>query len=87
VDRAAEIRGPILGLFGEADQGIPVELVEQFEANLTAAGVEHEIKLYPGAPHSFFDRKYDEFAEACADAWRRVLGFLQGVEERVGSPQ
>jgi carboxymethylenebutenolidase len=87
VDRAAEIRGPILGLFGEADEAIPVELVEQFHANLTAAGVEHEIKLYPGAPHSFFDRKYEEFQEACEDAWRRVLGFLDGVEERVGSRQ
>lgn len=82
IDRAADMRGPILGLFGEADEGIPVELVEQFEANLASAGVEHEIKLYPGAPHSFFDRKYEEFAEACADAWRRVLGFLDGVGVR-----
>jgi carboxymethylenebutenolidase len=41
--------------------------------------VEHEIKVYPGAPHSFFDRKYDEFAEACEDAWRRVLAFLGSV--------
>jgi carboxymethylenebutenolidase len=87
VDRAAEIRGPILGLFGEADEGIPVELVEQFESNLTAAGVEHEIKLYPGAPHSFFDRKYEEFQEACSDAWRRVLGFLDEVDSRVGGRQ
>jgi carboxymethylenebutenolidase len=79
VDRAAEIRGPILGLFGEADEGIPVELVEQFKQNLSAAGVEHEIKLYPGAPHSFFDRKYDEFREACEDAWRTVLAFLDKV--------
>jgi carboxymethylenebutenolidase len=83
VDRAADIRGPLLGLFGEEDQGIPVERVRELEKNLTDAGVEHEIKLYPGAPHSFFDRKYEEFADACADAWRRVLGFVQGVEERV----
>jgi carboxymethylenebutenolidase len=85
VDRAADIRGPLLGLFGEADQGIPVELVEQFDQNLAHAGVPHEITVYAGAPHSFFDRKYEEFAEACSDAWRRVLTFLQGVEERVGS--
>jgi carboxymethylenebutenolidase len=33
---------------------------------------------YPGAPHSFFDRRYEEHAEACADAWRRMLAFLAG---------
>jgi carboxymethylenebutenolidase len=38
--------------------------------------VEHEIHTYPGAPHSFFDRKQDEYAEASADAWERILGFL-----------
>jgi carboxymethylenebutenolidase len=79
IERTPEMRGPLLGLFGEADEGIPVELVHQFEQNLAAAGVEHEIKLYPGAPHSFFDRKYEEHAEACADAWRRVLAFLDAL--------
>jgi carboxymethylenebutenolidase len=81
------MRGPLLGLFGGADPGIPVELVDQFEHSLTDAGVEHEIKVYPGAPHSFFDRKCEEHAEACADAWRRVLAFLHRVEERVGSKE
>ena len=46
---------------------------------LGKAGVEHEFIVYPGAPHSFFDRKYEEHAEACADAWRRVLGFLGAI--------
>jgi len=85
VERAAEMHGPLLGLFGGADQGIPVELVERFDGALADAGVEHEIKVYPGAPHSFFDRKYEEYAEECEDAWRRVLAFLDRVEERVGS--
>jgi len=76
VERTNEMSGPLLGLFGEADQGIPVELVEKLDAALTESGVEHEIVVYPGAPHSFFDRKYEEFAEACEDAWRRVLSFL-----------
>ncbi len=76
LQRAADIRGPILGLFGGADQAIPVEQVEDFDAALTAAGVEHDIHVYPGAPHSFFDRRYEEYAEACEDAWRRTLGFL-----------
>ncbi|HEY2603936.1 MAG TPA: dienelactone hydrolase family protein [Thermoleophilaceae bacterium] len=87
VERTADMRGPILGLFGGADEGIPVERVQELERNLESDGVEHEIKVYEGAPHSFFDRKYEEYADACADAWRRVLGFLQGVEDRVRSAQ
>jgi carboxymethylenebutenolidase len=76
LERAGEIRVPVLGLFGGADQAIPVEQVEQFGASLTEAGLDHEIHVYPGAPHSFFDRRYEEHAEACEDAWRRMLGFL-----------
>jgi carboxymethylenebutenolidase len=76
IDRAGEMRCPVLGLFGGADQAIPVEEVEQFDQALAAAGVEHEIHVYPGAPHSFFDRRFEEYAEACEDAWRRMLGFL-----------
>ena len=52
---------------------------ERFERALADAGVEHDIHVYPGAPHSFFDRKYDEFAAECEDAWRRVLDFLQTI--------
>jgi carboxymethylenebutenolidase len=77
LERAAEIRCPLLGLFGGADQAIPAEQVEQFDARLDETGVEHEIHTYPGAPHSFFDRRFEEHAEACADAWRRMLGFLE----------
>ncbi|MFO7170488.1 MAG: dienelactone hydrolase family protein [Chloroflexota bacterium] len=76
LDRAGEIRRPALGLFGGADQGIPVEQVEAFDRALDATGVRHEIVIYPGAPHSFFDRRQEEFAEASADAWRRVLAFI-----------
>lgn len=50
-----------------------------FDAALTGNGVPHEIHSYPGAPHSFFDRSFDEHAEASADAWRRVLDFLGNV--------
>lgn len=74
---AAEMRCPVLGLFGGADQAIPVEDVERFDEALTAAEVEHEIHVYPGAPHSFFDRRFEEHAEASEDAWRRMLGFLE----------
>jgi carboxymethylenebutenolidase len=78
-DHVAEMRCPVLGLFGEADQGIPVESVHRFDRLLDEAGVEHEIVVYPGAPHSFFDRRYEEHRDACEDAWRRVLGFLGSV--------
>ena len=67
----------MLALMGGADRGITQDDVAAFEAALTDAGVEHEIVTYPGAPHSFFDRKQEEFADASADAWRRVLGFIE----------
>jgi carboxymethylenebutenolidase len=69
----------VLGLYGGADQNITPEQVEAFDRALEAAGVPHEITVYPGAPHSFFDRRYEEYREACEDAWRRVLGFLDSV--------
>lgn len=68
---------PVLGLFGGADQGIPVETVQQFDAALERAGVKHEIVIYPDAPHSFFDRRYEQFGNESADAWRRILGFIK----------
>jgi carboxymethylenebutenolidase len=80
---ADAMRGPILGIFGGADTAIPPEAVEAFDAALSAAQVEHEFVVYPGAPHSFFDRASDAFAEASEDAWVRLLGFLGGA---VASP-
>ena len=47
-----------------------------FEEALDRAGVEHEIVVYDGAPHSFFDRKQEDFAEASEDAWKRTLAFI-----------
>lgn len=76
VHRAGEITCPILGLMGGDDPGIPAEAVERFASALTTAGVEHDLVIYPGAPHSFFDRKYQEFAAESADAWARVLAFI-----------
>ncbi|MFL5843558.1 MAG: dienelactone hydrolase family protein [Solirubrobacteraceae bacterium] len=72
----AETRVPVLGLFGGADDFIPAEDIRAFDDGLEVAGVEHELVTYEGAPHSFFDRSYEEHAEASEDAWRRVLGFL-----------
>jgi len=74
--RAAEIAAPVLALQGGADPAIPQSDVDAFEEALRAAGVEHEVVVYPGAPHSFFDRKQAEFAAESEDAWNRVLAFI-----------
>jgi carboxymethylenebutenolidase len=77
IQRADAIQAPILGLMGGADEAIPRHDVDELERALAQAGVEHELVTYPGAPHSFFDRKHDEHAAASNDAWGRVLAFLE----------
>lgn len=77
--RAGDMAAPILALMAGDDPGIPQETVDEFEAALRAAGVEHEVVVYPGAPHSFFDRKQEQFAAESDDAWARVLAFLERV--------
>ena len=79
IDHVGETRCPVLGLFGGADQAIPTSDVDTYDRLLEEAGVEHEIVIYPGAPHSFFDRSFAEHEGACSDAWRRVIGFLEQV--------
>ena len=74
---------PLLGLFGGADQGIPVEQVHQFEEGVKQSGVDHTIIIYPNAPHSFFDRRYEEFADASADAWKQMLSFINAHTPQV----
>ena len=76
-DVAERIASPVLALFGGADQAIPPTAVATFDAALTAAGVEHRVISYPDAPHSFFDRKADEFARTSEAAWAEVLGFVR----------
>ncbi len=77
LQEAAKIQAPILALQAGADQNITAEDNAAFDEALDSAGVEHEIVTYDGAPHSFFDRKQEEFADASADAWSRVLAFLE----------
>ena len=77
VERFADIAAPILALMGGADEAIPREDIEALDKALTDAGVEHEVEIYDGAPHSFFDRRFDDYAEASADAWSRVLAFVE----------
>jgi carboxymethylenebutenolidase len=83
-DVAAEIRSPVLGLFGDADPSIPPEAIAEFDAALNDAGVEHRFISFSGAPHSFFDRKFAAFAEQNAAAWAEVLAFV-GRDERAAA--
>ena len=76
IERIDAIGCPILALQAGDDQGITADDNAAFEAALTGAGVEHEIVVYDGAPHSFFDRKQEQFADASDDAWRRTLAFV-----------
>jgi carboxymethylenebutenolidase len=76
VERVDAIACPILALQAGDDQGITADDNATFDRALTAAGIEHEIVVYDGAPHSFFDRKQEEFADASEDAWRRTLAFV-----------
>jgi carboxymethylenebutenolidase len=76
IDAASRFRAPVLAIYGGADAGIPPSAVAEFDRALARAGVQHETVSYDGAPHSFFDRKQEEFAVDSADAWRRVQGFV-----------
>ena len=72
-----KVVSPVLGIYGGADGGIPKEKIKELGAKLDVAGVAHTLMIYPGAPHSFFDRKAEEFADASADAWARTLEFIR----------
>jgi len=75
-DEAPNFACPVLAIWGGADEGIGPEVVQAFDAAMDAAGKEHRTVVYPGAPHSFFDRSAVEHASASEDAWREVLDFM-----------
>lgn len=76
-DAVEQIQAPLLLLAAGADQAIPVPEVEELVQRLHDAGKSAELHVYDGAPHSFFDRTYADWQEACADAWQRILAFMQ----------
>lgn len=78
VELAPSLRAPWLGLYGDLDQGIPVEEVEELRAAVGRAGVETEVVRYPDAQHGFNcdDRPAVYNAAAAADAWNRALEWL-----------
>ena len=70
--------GPVLGIFGGADQSIPVSQVNAFDAALTEAGVPHEVTIYEGQPHAFVeDAGGVRSGGAQAEAWNQMLAFLE----------
>ncbi len=77
LDLAAEVACPVLGLYGEADTGIPVADVRKMEAALKGAGKTAEFVVYPGAPHAFFaDYRPSYRPEPAKDAWQRALAWF-----------
>jgi carboxymethylenebutenolidase len=78
IDAVDRYKCGVMSVFGGADEGIPQADVDAFDQACKKAKVKHDMKVYPGAPHSFFDRKYTEFAEASGDAWKRVQAFVSG---------
>ena len=77
LDVAAKITAPVLGLYGEADQGVPVADVKEMEAALKAAGRTAEFIMYPGAPHAFnADYRESYRADAAKDGWARCVAWF-----------
>jgi carboxymethylenebutenolidase len=78
VDVAGSISSPILGLYGAADQGIPVATVDKMRDALKAGGKTAEIFVYPDTPHAFFaDYRQSYRKEAAEDAWKRMLAWFK----------
>ena len=74
-EHVPRMRAPLLVLVAGADFTPRAEF-ELFERQLSEAGVDHELHVYEDAPHSFFDRGFSRHEAACADAWRRLLDFI-----------
>ncbi len=77
-DEARDVKAPLLGLYGDADQGIPVSQVKTMEVALESAGITHEMVIYEGAPHAFLnDTRPSYHPEAASDAWAKMVAWFQ----------
>lgn len=73
----SNISWPILGIFGDQDQSISVDSVNQFQKALNETGITNEIYIYPNVGHAFANPSNDNYApNETADAWKRTLSFL-----------
>jgi carboxymethylenebutenolidase len=77
IDLIGSFECPVLGIFGAADQGIPISAVQEFRDALTVKSPGSEIIVEPGAPHSFFDRKQAEYQVQSDHSWAAVRRFIE----------
>ena len=78
LDIAAALTVPVLGLYGGADAGIPLDTVEKMRAELDRGTSGSEIVVYEGAPHAFFaDYRASYRKEAAENGWKRMLGWFR----------
>lgn len=78
IDVVAQLKAPVLGLYGGADNGIPVESVEQMRKALVAANQPSEIQLYPDTPHGFHaDYRPTYRKEQAEDGWKRLQAWFK----------
>jgi carboxymethylenebutenolidase len=81
VDLVASINGPVLGLYGGADTGIPLDTVERMKAALktgSAAAQKSEFMVYDGAPHAFHaDYRPSYRKEPADDGWKRCVDWFK----------
>jgi len=78
MDVAAQLKAPVLGLYGAADSGIPVDSVEKMRDAAKAAGKKVELVVYPDAPHAFHaDYRPSYRAEPAADGWKRCVAWFK----------
>jgi len=73
----SRMKAPLLLLVAGADGATTPEQAREFDRMLTVAKVPHDQHVYEGAPHSFFDRTFEQWKDACDDAWRRMLDFVR----------
>jgi carboxymethylenebutenolidase len=69
-------------LIAGADSATPVADQLALAESMRAAGADVDDVVYEGAPHSFFDRAFGEWAGACQDAWQHVLALTDRVSAR-----
>jgi carboxymethylenebutenolidase len=73
----SKIKWPVLGIFGDQDNSIPVDSVRAFGRGLNETGVTNEIYIYPGVGHAFANPSGDNYApQETTDAWQKTLTFL-----------
>jgi carboxymethylenebutenolidase len=78
IDVAAKLKAPVLGLYGGADAGIPMETVERMRQALKAAGKPSEIIVYPDTPHAFHADYRPSYRKGPAeDGWKRLQAWFK----------